>query len=313
MTDNKYINIDPDYSGLIADYIKEAADQIHKLEALLLEGKHKIDYLQIKRIAHNIKGSAGSYGIQILSDIFQQFEDNIKSLEQNKIGKINDYNIDILLTHIDFSNLIFERITDENYDVSDIVSKYSEKNLKVIIKDLDGEAANTPQCSIFKTVNSDSQNLIKPQDSNCSAPPVDAGDNTTGKKNTVPAQSVKLRILFILKSVIIKQMIMSHLENKKLAVEFIDKIELSLEHIRRFKPDIVRVNYIEECFSGAGLCALIKLSFIPRNIITVLLSSEDDASILGKEYCDYIVKKDEKMYSKIISIIENPADGKKLK
>ncbi|HPG31224.1 MAG TPA: hypothetical protein PLQ81_10605, partial [bacterium] len=250
--------------------------------------------------------------IQILSDIFQQFEDNIKSLEQNNIRIISDYNIDALLSHIDFSNLLFERILNENYEVSDIVLKYSEKNLKVRIKESGEEGDSASPDSVLKNVNSGNQNRIKPQENSGSNSEFESETKTPEYKNTVPAPAVKLRILFILKSVIIKQMIMSHLEKKRIAVEFIDKIEFSLENIRRFKPDVVIVNYIEECFSGAGLCALIKLSFIPRNIITVLLSSEDGANILGKEYCDYIVKKDERMYAKINSIIENPSAGKNL-
>ncbi|MBP7651842.1 Hpt domain-containing protein [Candidatus Dependentiae bacterium] len=369
MSEKKPINIDPDYVSLIQDYIKEVAEQLHKLEALLLEGKQNVDYLLIKRIAHNIKGSAGSYGIHIISELFQKFEDNIKILEQTKQAKIDEYNIDILLAYIDYANNIFERINAENYDIDDILIKIASRNLNIktsqaaqtVKKDSGSSKQNIsiPQSSgteknlkkdgdEIKNNSSNNKNTVfeviknskktdfnaeqtklnnvsdgtQPSsffqhsgsvDSDIKSAATEIPQSDTLKKNEMSAENqssalpikAKTRILFVLKSVIIKQIISVHLEKKKVAVEYIDNIESSLEYIRKFKPDIVVVNYVEEFFSGSGLCALIKLSFVPRNIITVLLSSESDSVILGKEYCDYIIKKDEQMYGNINSIIDN--------
>lgn len=78
------VYIDRDLEELIPDYLKDRHLEIQKLRVALDDS----DFEFIERIAHQIKGNAGSYGFDLLSSIGSQMEqDCIKG----RYSKLSSY------------------------------------------------------------------------------------------------------------------------------------------------------------------------------------------------------------------------------
>lgn len=68
------IKIDEDLIDLIPDYISKRHGEVH----LLKEALEKSEFDKIRELAHKLRGSAGSYGFDQLSEIGQVIEENCK-------------------------------------------------------------------------------------------------------------------------------------------------------------------------------------------------------------------------------------------
>ncbi len=283
----KFINIDNDYLELIEEYIKEVSDQLQKLEDIVLAGRTNVDYLLIKRIAHNIKGSAGSYGIHIVSDLFQFFEEKIKKLETQNQQKLSDDLIDYLLKYLDFSEIIFKRIEVKNYEITDIIEKIESLNLL---------SDEIPDFSVEKKKEKDNEISASKKE--------EAAKDISNVKDANTAE--KIKILLITDSALVFKIFSTALEEYKDSLIMSESIPKALLYMIKFKPDIIIVNYVDDYFSGTGLAAMLKLSFAFQNTkIIVITSKNDDALIKGAKYADYIIQKDAKMYEKILEILKH--------
>jgi len=293
MSDDGIIKIDPDYASIIDEYITEALEQIYFLERSVLAASSSIDYLNIKRIAHNIKGSAGSFGINKVSLLFHELENSIKEMESENVLNFSDSQIDRFLSYLDFSKQILQRIADRNYDISDILININKK----LYRRADDRHFN---------INNDYQpkveiNDIQKNDGNIS--PIKEERKKTAvdeKKHT--DNSKKQNILLIEKSNLVRKMIVTKLINLPYNIIFCDSIEDSIKMIIQYQPKVIIANNIEQYFNGGGLCVFLKYSFLKDNFTSIIIATAN-GQVEGIEHCDYVIKKDSSLYNNIYNIV----------
>lgn len=116
-----YLEIDPAYQSLIDDYIRDTLEKLAHLEQLILATRAQAECLPIKRIAHNIKGSAGTYGFFIVSQIFQRLEDSIELLDKRQESRWSELTVSKLLYFVDSARPIFERVAAGNNQIDDLI------------------------------------------------------------------------------------------------------------------------------------------------------------------------------------------------
>ena len=68
---------DPDLGDIVAMFVDEIPARVSALSALLADG----DWEDLRRAAHQLKGSAGSYGFEGISPLAGKVEDTIRSGE----------------------------------------------------------------------------------------------------------------------------------------------------------------------------------------------------------------------------------------
>lgn len=69
--DDYLVKVDPLIAPLVPDYLKNRAADVQKLEAALAAR----DFGVLRKIGHNLRGSAGAYGLPPLSDIGARIEE----------------------------------------------------------------------------------------------------------------------------------------------------------------------------------------------------------------------------------------------
>lgn len=90
---------------LRANYLAELPDHVNELEQLTLGlSKQSDDYAQqygeLYRKVHSLKGSAGTYGLQIVSTICHQMEDSLAHIANDR-SKVDDNFLDRCLAYFD--------------------------------------------------------------------------------------------------------------------------------------------------------------------------------------------------------------------
>lgn len=75
------IKLDSFYKDLTPDYINERREEVDNLKALV----NSQNWIELKVLFHRLAGSAGSYGLQILTDHAAVIED---SLEKENFSKV---------------------------------------------------------------------------------------------------------------------------------------------------------------------------------------------------------------------------------
>ena len=65
------VQADPLVLPLVPDYLKNRAADLNKLDAALAAR----DYAVLRKVGHNLRGSAGAYGLPPLSEIGARLED----------------------------------------------------------------------------------------------------------------------------------------------------------------------------------------------------------------------------------------------
>lgn len=89
---------------LRANYLAELPDRIDELEQLVLNLNRPEDFAQqydeLYRKIHSLKGSAGTYGLQIISSISHQLEDSLVCIA-NDSSKVDDNFLDRCLAFFD--------------------------------------------------------------------------------------------------------------------------------------------------------------------------------------------------------------------
>lgn len=299
MPDNGIIHLDPDYESIINEYIIEAIEQIIFLERSILSATENIDYINIKRIAHNIKGSAGSFGITIVSSLFHDFENSIKELESESVLKFTDSQVDRFLSFLDFSKQILQRITARKYDISDIIINIEKKLYRRSVDKNYDIGANA------KHILSSGENFENEDNTNLKNIAGSENANITPRTYTVKNADTaekKKKILLIEKSNLVRKMIVSKLISLPYDIIFSDCIEDSIKLIINHQPYVIIANNIEQYFHGGGLCAFLKHSFLKDNFISIIIATAN-GDVEGIEHCNYVVKKDSSLYNNIFEII----------
>lgn len=77
---------DPLVLPLVPDYLKNRANDVQRLRAALAAG----DLPLLRKIGHNMRGSAGAYGIPPLSDIGGRIEDAALKQDAAAIAPVVD-------------------------------------------------------------------------------------------------------------------------------------------------------------------------------------------------------------------------------
>ena len=80
------VQADPLVLPLVPDYLKNRANDVQRLRAALAAG----DLPLLRKIGHNMRGSAGAYGIPPLSDIGGRIEDAALKQDAAAIAPVVD-------------------------------------------------------------------------------------------------------------------------------------------------------------------------------------------------------------------------------
>lgn len=102
-----------DINDLLADlkkgFISELPDRLDNMESLILamneDGDFQENYENLYRHTHNLKGSAGSYGLHIITSICHALEDTLNELKGNN-SLFLQFGIDYWLEYIDLIRLV---------------------------------------------------------------------------------------------------------------------------------------------------------------------------------------------------------------
>lgn len=86
---------DPDYTDLLPFFV----DDLPSLRTTMLEFAKICDYENLKQQAHRLRGTAGGYGYNGLSDLAGQLEDMCKTSHRDGTAILND--LDRLIEYID--------------------------------------------------------------------------------------------------------------------------------------------------------------------------------------------------------------------
>ncbi len=114
-TKNNSNNID--VSGLLADlkrgFLADIPVRLGEMESLILamerDEAFSDNYESLYRHTHSLKGSAGSYGLHIITSICHALEDVLNEVGRDN-GRFNDYGADYWLKYIDLIRLVLEEI-----------------------------------------------------------------------------------------------------------------------------------------------------------------------------------------------------------
>lgn len=116
---------------LRASFVAELPERCNKLEELILTfggdpHNHGL-YEELYRAVHSLKGSGGSYGLPIITQICHQLEDQLNSLNTQHWG-IDEDQIDVCLKHIDLVRQSAQLTANTEPDFSSI--EHALSNLK---------------------------------------------------------------------------------------------------------------------------------------------------------------------------------------
>lgn len=124
-------NIQQVLMELKRSYLAEIPERCQHIEALVLRLKRNVDadyesvYQALYRQIHNIKGSAGTHGIEIISSICHQFEELINQMD-GKPEKVNDHFINHCLAYIDLVRDAVEQEKQDGIDEEGITQRLQE-------------------------------------------------------------------------------------------------------------------------------------------------------------------------------------------
>lgn len=76
------LKVDPIVAPLVPDYVKNREKDLQRLTDALAAG----DFATLRKVGHNIRGSAGAYGLPPLSTIGARIEDAAQALDAAPIG-----------------------------------------------------------------------------------------------------------------------------------------------------------------------------------------------------------------------------------
>jgi HPt (histidine-containing phosphotransfer) domain-containing protein len=80
------VEADPLIRPLIPDYLKNRANDVQRLRAALAAA----DFPLLRKIGHNMRGSAGAYGVPPLSEIGGRIEDAALKQDAGAIAPVVD-------------------------------------------------------------------------------------------------------------------------------------------------------------------------------------------------------------------------------
>lgn len=93
------------------NYLLELPEQVDELEQRVLGLAHAVDFVQafeeLYRKTHSLKGTAGTYGMQIISVICHQFEESLERIEGDRSNVDDDF-VDRCIACIDLMRLAIE-------------------------------------------------------------------------------------------------------------------------------------------------------------------------------------------------------------
>jgi len=108
---------------LKASFISELPERCNRLEELTLalghQPKNRERYEELYRAVHSLKGSGGTHGLPIITQICHQLEDHLNSLSEQHQRVNNDF-IDVCLSHIDLIQQTAQLAGHHNPDFSGI-------------------------------------------------------------------------------------------------------------------------------------------------------------------------------------------------
>jgi len=113
------INIESVLEQLRLEYLVNSLDKLDTLDdiiSLLLEqegAKWRESYIEFQRQIHSIKGAAGSYGFQVVTEIAHSLEDYLETTNNLGVEQLND-----IQRYIDQMRWIFEAGKNPSLDVS---------------------------------------------------------------------------------------------------------------------------------------------------------------------------------------------------
>jgi histidine phosphotransfer protein HptB len=91
------VKVDPIVAPLVPDYLKNREKDLQKLtEALAAK-----DFAVLRKVGHNIRGSAGAYGLPPLSAIAARIEDAAQVQDAGPIGPALE-DMRLFLLHVKF-------------------------------------------------------------------------------------------------------------------------------------------------------------------------------------------------------------------
>lgn len=101
-------------SDLKKGFIADIPSRLDKMESIILamEGEDSFieDYENLYRHAHSLKGSAGSYGLHIITSICHALEDALNEIGR-KSARFHEYGTDYWLRYIDLIRLVLAEIS----------------------------------------------------------------------------------------------------------------------------------------------------------------------------------------------------------
>ena len=80
------VKVDPIVAPLVPDYLKNRAADLQRLTDALAAK----DFALLRKVGHNIRGSAGAYGLPPLSEIGARIEDAAQKQDGGPIGAALD-------------------------------------------------------------------------------------------------------------------------------------------------------------------------------------------------------------------------------
>jgi len=76
------VKVDPLIAPLVPGYLKSRAEDVKRIAALVAAG----DFAALRKLGHNMKGSAGAYGLPALSEIGGRIETAAQASDGAAIG-----------------------------------------------------------------------------------------------------------------------------------------------------------------------------------------------------------------------------------
>lgn len=116
---SKNITKNIDVSELLSDlkkgFIADMPARLDEMESIILAMEQDIgfidNYESLYRHAHSLKGTAGSYGLHIITSICHALEDALIEVGRNN-ERFNEYGIDYWLKYIDLIRLLLDDINN---------------------------------------------------------------------------------------------------------------------------------------------------------------------------------------------------------
>lgn len=141
MTDSKNNQLALLLANLQKEFLENLPSRIDAIENIILKLENRNQIEELYRLAHNLKGAAGTYNLHIVSRICHQFEEYLKHDLPADTAQQKKY-ASYLLNFIDLMREANRIATEKNPDYSmidaaldKIINKAAEKNLKILIVD----------------------------------------------------------------------------------------------------------------------------------------------------------------------------------